>query len=449
MLRLTRKVFNDLAIWMIGLGLIMGIIFPFFTTVLGVSSRFVLTPRFFASCMLAGFIVGFVNIVLARKTVGSRLRLLADHMRLVEEKFREMSESGNIDKCNLDVCSIQVDSEDEIGESGRAFNYLIEALALSYRTDASVRSFTEMLASNLELDLLANQALEQLLHHTDAGAGGILIEIEGAVKIAASRGILSHNSLIENEHVRFSLRTGKGQTLVLPDDVLVEGLWTDFRPREVLIDPVFYKGRPLAMIVLASASGFSETNARLDLFRNGLAIALNNALTHQHLQRLAAVDPLTGIYNRRFGMSRLHEEFSRAVRMTSSLGLLMFDIDHFKEVNDTYGHIAGDCVLAELANTVRSVLREGDVLVRYGGEEFLAILPSASKEGSMHWGERLRQIVENTSIPYGDKMIRVTISVGCTSYPELYAEGDQDLVKCADKALYSAKESGRNKVVAA
>ena len=101
----------------------------------------------------------------------------------------------------------------------------------------------------------------------------------------------------------------------MPADVAIDGVLVDFRPREVLVDPVSYKQIPLGAIVLASASGFSdEVRLRLDLFRQGLSLALNNSLVHDRLQRLAALDPLTAVYNRRFGMSRLHEEFGRAVR---------------------------------------------------------------------------------------------------------------------------------------
>ncbi len=126
---------------------------------------------------------------------------------------------------------------------------------------------------------------------------------------------------------------------------------------------------------------------------------------------------------------------------------MMFDIDHFKKVNDTYGHLAGDRVLIQVAKTAREAIREGDILMRYGGEEFLVILPAASKENCRDVAERMRRKVEETSVADGDQVIRVTISIGITSYPELDVAGEQDLVKHADEALYVAKESGRNRVI--
>lgn len=170
MIRLTRKVFVDLAIWMTGFGLITGLVFPFFVVMMGVPAESVLTPWFFTATMTAGFIVGGINIWLARKVVGSRLHTLADRMRFVEANLREISRTESADKCTPETCCIQVDSEDEIGESGRAFNYLVEALASSHRNDAAVRSFSSMLASQLDLDVLANEALQQLLQHTEADA---------------------------------------------------------------------------------------------------------------------------------------------------------------------------------------------------------------------------------------------------------------------------------------
>jgi two-component system cell cycle response regulator len=360
-----------------------------------------------------------------------------------------VAKTGNMEKCTPEECFINIDSEDEIGESGQAFNYLVEALASSHKNDVAVRSFTELLSSQLELDVLTNQALQQLLQHTEADAGAILIADEGELKIASSHGIRSVETIITSDHVRRAIQTAKRQIVQMPENITVDGVLANFRPREIIVDPVLYKGIPLGVIILASAKGFSdEIKSRLDPFSQGLSLAMNNALAHDRLQRLAALDPLTNIYNRRFGLARLHEEFGRAVRNTSPIGVLMFDIDHFKNVNDTYGHLTGDRVLISVAKAARSVMREGDILVRYGGEEFLAIMPAASKANAKEMGERMRRIIEDTTISDGDQVIQVTVSVGTTSYPELDVAGEQELIKSADTALYSAKESGRNRVVA-
>ena len=448
MVRLTRKVFTDLAIWMIGFGLMMGVVFPFFVTIMGVPSSLVLTWWFFAACISAGIVVGAVNIGLARVVIGRRLRLLSARMGMVETNLREMARSGDMEKCTPQECFVEIDSDDELGESALAFNHLVEALTFSHQTEAAVRGFNDVLASQLDLELLTNQALELLIQHSGASAGAILVETDGDLSVSASYGIGSPEQLAATDHVRRALRVESRQIVSVPEDVVVQGVLVEFGPREVLVDPLFFKHVPLGAIVLASAGVFSgEIRTRIDLFCQGLSLALNNALAHDRLQRLAAIDPLTGLYNRRFGMGRLHEEFGRAVRQSVPLGVIMFDIDHFKSVNDTYGHLVGDRVLSRIAKLSRSVMREGDIMIRYGGEEFLAVLPAASRDDIRNVGERLRRLVAEASIKDGDQSISVTISIGGTSYPEIDVEGEQDLVKLADEALYAAKESGRNRLI--
>ncbi len=214
----------------------------------------------------------------------------------------------------------------------------------SQKSRAMVREFTDMLAGQLELDLLAEQALHKLSRLTGASAGVLIVESDGNIKVAASHGIRNPEASIGSDHVRLALRTGQRQVVRMSDDVAMDGVLTDFRPREVLVEPVFYKNTPLGVIILASGSGFpEEARLCLDMLKQGLrSMALNNALTHDRLQRLAALDSLTNLYNRRFGMARLKEEYGRAVRAETPLGILMFDIDHFKKVNDTYGYLVGD-----------------------------------------------------------------------------------------------------------
>lgn len=446
--RITKRVFHDLAIWMIAFGLLIGLIFPLLVLLLGVPRETALTGRFFLSCLGAGALAGGVNFALARLVVGSRMRLLARRMTYVEENLLRMTASGDMGQCSPDECMIRVDSEDEIGESAAAFNQLVEALERATKTQTAIRSFSDALTSQLELDGLAAQALDQLISHTDASGGAILCESVGELRVAAAHGLVNSERLVENDHIRLAVRTGVAQAISIPEDIRVSGVLAEFRPNEVRILPATYKSIPLGVVVLASARAFDEEAlVRMDLFRQTLGLALNNAIAHDRLQRLAALDPLTGVYNRRFGTERLHEEFDRAVRMASPLGILMFDIDHFKRVNDTYGHLVGDRVLMAVTSVAKTILREGDVLVRYGGEEFLAILPAASAEDLRLIGERLRRAVEDTSVPDGSQIIRVTISLGASAYPNQNVEREDALVELADNALYSAKESGRNRLI--
>ena len=197
----------------------------------------------------------------------------------------------------------------------------------------------------------------------------------------------------------------------------------------------------------ASSKIFNRDNLYgYEMFVRGIAMALRNAITHNQLQRLAANDPLTGIYNRRFGMIRFNEEFSRATRNSNPLGVIMFDIDHFKSFNDTYGHIVGDNVLASVTKIAKKAIREGDFMLRYGGEEFLVILPGASYSDTQFVASRLVRMVDDNRIHHIDQELHVTISVGFTSYPENDVSDEKGLIDTADKALYIAKETGRNRI---
>lgn len=163
---------------------------------------------------------------------------------------------------------------------------------------------------------------------------------------------------------------------------------------------------------------------------------------YKKMKQLAVTDTLTGIYNRYYFNSALEKEIHRAHRYERSFALLMFDLDHFKNVNDTYGHAVGDRVLVSLSNLVASCLRESDIFARIGGEEFVIILPETGEELSLEIAERIRKNVEAHSF---EPVKKVTISIGLVRHrPE---EDLEELLKRVDSALYAAKNSGRNRVI--
>ncbi len=176
--------------------------------------------------------------------------------------------------------------------------------------------------------------------------------------------------------------------------------------------------------------------------------ALRAREAKQRIEELALTDPLTGLYNRRFFARRLEEEISRAKRNGTSVALLMLDIDHFKMINDTFGHDFGDQVLKGIASTLRSCFRMHDAVVRYGGEEFVVLLGDASEAGARRAGEKIREEVERQAFYAGGAPVSVTVSVGVfgTSGGALLQEAGE-YTGNADVALYEAKESGRNRVV--
>ncbi|MCL5796454.1 MAG: GGDEF domain-containing protein, partial [Gammaproteobacteria bacterium] len=177
-------------------------------------------------------------------------------------------------------------------------------------------------------------------------------------------------------------------------------------------------------------------------------MAMSNAQTHDRLQDLAAMDPLTDIYNRRFGLNRLREEFQRAQRSQLPLAVVMIDLDHFKHINDTYGHLMGDRVLIEVSKVVRDALRDEDILVRYGGEEMLMVLPGADLQTGISIADRVRRLIEDVQLNDDKgKRLPITASMGVSAIPRAFTENELQLIKAADDALYQAKAAGRNRVL--
>ena len=449
-MRITKRVFTDLAIYMIGFGLLIGIVFPFFMIVLGIPTSYLLTPAFILSCIAAGIIVGAINILLARTVVGKRISVLAEKMQYIADKLTHAETISDLEECNSDECRLLVDSEDELGESARSFNTLLQSLSEAISSEASVRSFNRLLAAQLELESLAKNALTFMMNYAEVTAGCVVIERGGHFTIPYSFGIRDTEPIIQNDNLWKLFESRKPQRISIDIGMQVDALLVAFQPNHVYISPLLYKDVPLGLILFGSDHLVSERILQtMELFNQSFAISLNNAITYDQLQKLAANDPLTGLYNRRFGMTRLSEEFIRSIRSQIPLGLLMFDIDHFKQVNDTFGHTAGDRVLVKIAKIATMAARKGDLIIRYGGEEFIMILPGADKKDCNFIAERLRHMVEESLVTAGDAQIRVTISIGLVSYPEYSVDEEQSLIRVADDALYVAKEKGRNVVVSA
>jgi diguanylate cyclase (GGDEF)-like protein len=173
------------------------------------------------------------------------------------------------------------------------------------------------------------------------------------------------------------------------------------------------------------------------------------ALANKRLEQLSVTDQLTGLFNRRHFQERLPIELSRATRYGRTLALLMIDIDHFKTVNDTFGHTAGDEVLKEVSRRIVKILRLSDLVVRYGGEEIVVLLTDTGMAPAGNVAEHLRTAVYDKPVDAFGKSIRVSISIGVAVFPSSRVHNGEDLYNEADKAMYRAKEAGRNRVESA
>lgn len=170
---------------------------------------------------------------------------------------------------------------------------------------------------------------------------------------------------------------------------------------------------------------------------------------HDEFYQMANFDAVTNIYNKRFFNERFKEEFSHAKRNQTPLALIMIDIDFFKKVNDTHGHLAGDFILAQVAQAIKSTVRGEDILARYGGEEFAVVLRGIELTGAVLLAERIRKNLEDAPATFEEKKIPVTISAGVAALSGDNFKTPTDLIAAADEQLYRSKQGGRNKVSAA
>ena len=203
-------------------------------------------------------------------------------------------------------------------------------------------------------------------------------------------------------------------------------------------------------LALLCEPGYRMGKDQVETFRsavNHLGLALRNALTFKEVKLRADRDGLTRIYNRHSFEERLVYEIKRRRRYNHDLSLLMFDLDHFKQVNDTYGHKAGDIVLRKVGEILTETFRNTDLPARYGGEEFVVLLPHTSERAAWKLAERVREAIESTRFHYDGHDFTVTASIGVSSVEAGALTKDDDLIVKADKALYEAKHNGRNMVV--
>jgi diguanylate cyclase (GGDEF)-like protein len=201
----------------------------------------------------------------------------------------------------------------------------------------------------------------------------------------------------------------------------------------------------------------NDIEIKYDRLRNGDLIKIGGAilkflqggniesLFHEEIYRMTIVDGLTQVHNKRYFMEFIDREMARCARYERPLSLLLFDIDHFKKINDVHGHLAGDFILKRLAEMVGKHIRKEEAFARYGGEEFAILMPETTGERARIFGEKIRRMVESTPYVYEDRDIPVTVSIGIS---EMGRHRDPtSFIKAADENLYRAKGEGRNRVI--
>ena len=447
---MRKNVFVLISVIMLIFGVFIGSVFPLFAVALGCPAEIGYSAAFISLCIFAGIIVGLVNILIARLLIERRLSNLTQYMYNVNQTIGTNTALQRGIGQSIEKCPYCENYTDKIGESAIAFNDLLKTLLTQFSKQYKIRSFINLLNSSLELEVMAEKALQELVECVSAKGGAIAIEQNGELEIMSSYHIMDPGKILESKILWEVLKTRKRNYLSIPEFITIDSVLAQFRPAYTLIEPIVYKDVALGLIILSSDKSFEGEGLELfDILVNSVGLTIKNALAHMQLARLAAKDPLTDIYNRRFGLGRLQEEYARSVRNGAPIGVAMLDIDHFKNINDAYGHVVGDKVLSQMAKTIHDSMREGDIPIRYGGEEFLLILPGASMKDSKKMAEQLRRLLSELVVTHLSNQINFTVSIGVASFPECDVEKIEDLVCAADSALYKAKEGGRNQVIVA
>lgn len=364
---------------------------------------------------------------------------------------------------------IESTSDDEIGTLAQRFNEMLDALeannkALDRKIFEIETLFKASQAMNFQSDTdkLIKQILEMAGKAIRAERCSIMLQTSMASDELETKIVYGVKDETEptKPHTSVKIKSGEGVAgtvlktgnSIIVNDGHKDPLFKSFDSKteyektinNLISVPLKIKDRVTGVINGVNKKNnesFTEEDQRL---LEALAQQAAMAVEHARLYELAITDGLTKLFIHRYFQARLEEEMVRAKRYHTACSLILFDIDHFKKFNDTYGHQQGDVVLIEVAKLIKLTIRETvDIPARYGGEEFTIILPETDAKGAYFVAERLRKTVESFDFPGQEQALKVTISLGVATFPD-HASAKNVLIKKADMALYKCKDSGRN-----
>jgi diguanylate cyclase (GGDEF)-like protein len=364
--------------------------------------------------LLAAVLLGFTSV----RTVTAPVRKLCDAAEAV---------TGGALETHVDVRR-----HDELGELADAFNTMTRGLR-----EREGLKLTLALSETLELEGVLDRLVDSLARAVRFEEASVLIKTRDGMNMMVTRG--SRGKEEAQRVVPGAAHVVKALNTHQP--ALNEG-------GRMMALPLIQRGAAIGVVCLETQRPYSDAEVRLALsLTQPAALAVENARLFDEVQRLATLDGLTSTFNRRHFMQLAQIQYDNARRLKHPLTAMMLDVDHFKRVNDRYGHHVGDQVLRTLAERCKSALRSGDVLGRYGGEEFAILLPGTSQQNAATvLAERIRRKVAEDPIDTDAGAVKVTVSVGVAEMDEEMSR-PEDLFKRADAALYEAKQAGRNRVV--
>lgn len=268
-----------------------------------------------------------------------------------------------------------------------------------------------------------------------------------AVKYKAKNHLIIQSSLQHEKRSKWdeALKEHYQEIIKLTRPSIINSL-TYIENNQVVVWPIIVDNHFVSCAFLIVEKNYAQTYLEEgSLFLPHLILGTKRIMLFSELQEKARIDGLTGLYLRRYFMERLYIEFQRSKRYKTDFYILMLDIDFFKKVNDTYGHLVGDKVLVAVSKILFKSVRPGDLTGRYGGEEFIVLLPMVSEEQVLQIAENIRSSVQKTKFNENNFTFSVTISIGIAKYNNNTTSND--VISLADKALYEAKQTGRNKII--
>jgi len=388
-------------------------------------------------------LLGLIGLTMARYIVTLPLRRLINTAQVV---------AGGVYNRR-----IPVSTQDELGELAQTFNRMLDAIEEKTERIMALNRVAASITSSLSVQEIVNKILPRSVGLTGMKAVSLAFYDESTGQFGEKyvNGLsdkfisqmrfrpdgLAHKVFVSGESVLCSDHPQSGYKL--SQLAREEGI------RSYLCLPLISHASRLGVLCFYrddNETFTAEETSLLSAFARLAAQSIENARLLARTEEMATTDALTGLHNRRWLDTRLQEEVHRSQRFGKPLTVLMLDIDHFKYINDQHGHPAGDVVLRRLAEVVVSQLREVDLATRYGGEEFVVMLPETDIVAAKRGAERIRREVAGTSFVLPDGVeINLTVSIGVASYPDS-ASGTEELIAHADQALYLAKQAGRNRV---
>jgi diguanylate cyclase (GGDEF)-like protein len=409
--------------------------------------------RFWRDLIVLALLLGCAAILVFLFDSGSLVEWLARHK---STKIDEIIVAAVVLLVGLSFFSVR--RSVELRQHLEAYEVLHEQTARLNRESAILSELNDLLQSCLSAaeayPIIASRA--QMLLPGRSGEIAIIANSRNLVETYSSWGPHAPRDQAFAPQDCWALRKGRFHVSKRNDPELSCGHLSNSESAVTLCMPMMAHGETLGLLCIAANTSARPTEGEefpeIRLIRalsEHASLAIANLKLREVLRSQSVRDPLTNLYNRRYMEEFLDGQLARATRKSSSLALMMLDVDHFKQFNDSFGHDAGDMVLRNLANLLLSHLRREDVVCRYGGEEFTVILPDASRESASLRAEQLRAAVKDIELDFrGQALPPISISVGLAVFP-VDGTTREMLLKSADTALYKAKANGRDCVVLA